>query len=124
MKEWEREVSDKHKEAREGGRVKNEVIFDRREENYLRGQIEELANFILENFPNEPGGIGKSEGAIEVAIRLLKHQVVVVNSHDKLLQAVSRAINACEAYRPIVEISNILMKAESDARDAEKERKE
>lgn len=35
-------------------------------------EIERLANYILAEFPDEPGSIGKSESAVDVAIRLLK----------------------------------------------------
>lgn len=35
-------------------------------------EIKRLADFILEEFPNEPGAVGTSESAVDVAIRLLK----------------------------------------------------
>lgn len=36
-------------------------------------EVEKLANFIAQVFPNEPGRSGDSESAVDVAIRLLKH---------------------------------------------------
>lgn len=39
--------------------------------NPLKEQIDLLAKFILKEFPDEPGKTGVSEGAIDVAIRLL-----------------------------------------------------
>ena len=39
-------------------------------------QINQLAEFILANFPNEPGRTGKSEGAIETAIRIMKERAL------------------------------------------------
>ena len=48
-----------------------EQIVNEKEIARLNEQIDQLANFILKEFPNEPGK-ETSEGAVECAIRLLK----------------------------------------------------
>lgn len=48
----------------------------------LKEQVTELADFILKYYPGEPGRTGKSEGAIEVAMRLLSPVEVVNNDKD------------------------------------------
>lgn len=40
-------------------------------ERSCRGQIKRLADWILENCPDEPGSTGVSESAVDVAIRLM-----------------------------------------------------
>ena len=45
----------------------------RKDQDFYRDQIEKLANFILKEYPDEPGRYG-TEGAIECAIRILKTQ--------------------------------------------------
>lgn len=37
-------------------------------------EIERLADFILKEYPNEPGRAGTSESAVDVAIRLLSER--------------------------------------------------
>lgn len=50
----------------------------------LKDQVAELADVILKYYPGEPGRTGKSEGAIEVAIRLLTPTEIVNNDKDAI----------------------------------------
>jgi hypothetical protein len=63
----------------------------------LEEQIRILAEFLLTNFPDEPGKHGQSEGAIEVAIRLLRDYHPEYTDHQRKLKELTalilRAIN-------------------------------
>lgn len=45
---------------------------------HLKGQIDELSQFILKEFVNEIGANGVNEGACELAVRLLKRLKLAV----------------------------------------------
>jgi hypothetical protein len=40
----------------------------------LEAQIDRLAKCIMDHYPDEPGRTGRSEGAVDVAIRLLEER--------------------------------------------------
>ena len=40
--------------------------------NQLRSEIDRLAKFIMEEFPDQPGSTGVTESAVDVAIRMLQ----------------------------------------------------
>lgn len=48
--------------------------------NQLRSEIDRLADFILKEFPDEPGKLGESESAVDVAIRLLSEPIKELRS--------------------------------------------
>lgn len=39
---------------------------------YYRDQVDQLAACVMKHFPDEPGSTGQSEGAVDVAIRLIE----------------------------------------------------
>lgn len=47
----------------------------KKDRDFYRCQIEKLANFILREYPDEPGRY-ETEGAIECAIRILKERSI------------------------------------------------
>lgn len=51
------------------------------EDNYLRSQIEKLADWITENMPGEPS---RSEGAVDTAIRLLSRKQELTSKDDRV----------------------------------------
>ena len=58
----------------------------------LTKQIDLLARFLLDNFPEEPGRYGDNEGAVDVAIRLLKQYHPDYVSYQRKLKELTKLI--------------------------------
>lgn len=58
----------------------------------LEKQIETLADYLLTNFPFEIGRYGQSEGAVEVAIRLLKEYQPLHTDHQRKVKELTNLI--------------------------------
>jgi hypothetical protein len=56
-------------------------------------QINELGNFLIENFPNEVGAVGPGESAAQMAIRLLGNMRSVIDEQNRLYAQGSRMVN-------------------------------